>query len=95
MNKKVSDREIEELGERFSKRYILKKKVNAFQCFFIAFCGTSAVLYSRFIFGNPLFDRLRYMTFWGTLFTSATAFVFGIVCVMEAARETEVTYRPV
>ncbi len=92
---KVSEREIDEFNERFSKRYILKKRVNALLCFFIAFCGTSAVLYSRFIFRNALLDRLRYMTFWGTIFTSAVSLVFGIVCIMEAVRETEVTYRPV
>ena len=84
--------DIEEFSERFSKRYILKKRVNALLCFFIAFCGTSAVLYSRFIFHNALFNRLRYMTFWGTIFTSVVSFIFGIVCIMEAKKETEVTY---
>ena len=92
---KVSEREIDEFREQFGKRYILKKRVNALLCFFIALCGTTAVLYSRFVFHNSLFDRLRYMTFWGTIFTSAVSFIFGIVCIMEAARETEVTYRPV
>ena len=84
--------ELEEFSRRFSERYILKKKVNAFLCFFIALCGTTAVLYSRFIFHNALFDRLRYMTFWGTIFTSIVSFIFGIVCIMEAKKETEVTY---
>ena len=92
---KVSEREIDEFREQFGKRYILKKRVNALLCFFIFLCGTTALLYSRFVFHNPLFDRLRYMTFWGTIFTSAVSFIFGIVCIMEAARETEVTYRPV
>ncbi len=87
--------DIDEFGKQFSKRYILKKKVNAVLCFFIAFCGTTAVLYSRFIFQNALFDRLRYMTFWGTIFTSVISFIFGIVCFAEAYRETEVTYRHV
>ncbi len=62
---------------------------------FIAFCGTTAVLYSMFIFHNTLFDRLRYMTFWGTIFTSTVSFIFGFVCIKEAAGQTEVTYRPV
>ena len=84
--------ELEEFSRRFSERYILKKRVNAFLCFFIALCGTTAVLYSRFIFHNALFDRLRYMTFWGTIFTSIVSFIFGIVCIMEARKETEVTY---
>lgn len=92
---KVSEREIDEFRERFEKRYILKKRVNAVLCFFVALCGTTAVLYSRFVFHNSLFDRLRYMTFWGTIFTSAVSFIFGIVCIVEAARETELTYRPV
>jgi hypothetical protein len=91
----VSEEEIDEFSARFNKRYILKKRVNALLCFFIAFCGTTAVLYSRFIFHNALLDRLRYMTFWGTIFTSAVSLIFGIVCVIEAARETEVTYRQV
>ena len=92
---KAFEQEIDRFADGFSKRYILKKKVNAFLCFFLAFMGTTAVLYSRFVFNNPLFDRLRYMTFWGTIFTSAVSFIFGIVCIIEAARETEVTYRPV
>ena len=65
---KLTDKEIDEFSEWFSSRYILKKRVNEFICFFIAFCGTTAVLYSMFIFHNTLFDRLRYMTFWGTIF---------------------------
>ena len=89
----MKDLDINEFSERFSRRYILKKRVNALLCFFIALCGTSAVLYSRFIFHNALFDRLRYMTFWGTIFTSAVSFIFGIVCIIEAKKETEVTYR--
>ena len=90
---KDSERELEEFGERFRRRYIFKKKANAILCFFIALCGTTAVLYSRFIFRNPLFDRLRYMTFWGTIFTSAVSLIFGIVCIAEAHKETETTAR--
>lgn len=92
---KASEREIDEFAERFSKRYILKKRVNAILCFFIALCGLTAVLYSRFIFHNALLDRLRYMTFWGTIFTSIVSFIFGFVCIREAAGLPEVTYRPV
>ncbi len=95
MDLKLTEKEIDEFGERFCRRYTLKKRVNAIICFFIAFCGTSAVLYSRFIFHKNLFDRLRYMTFWGTIFTSVVSFIFGIVCIKEAAGQTEVTYRPV
>lgn len=92
-NLKVTESELEEFSRRFSRRYIFKKKVNAILCFFIALCGTTAVLYSKFIFHNALFDRLRYMTFWGTIFTSAVSLIFGIVCIAEAAKETEVTAR--
>ena len=89
------DTELDLFAEKFSKRYILKKKVNAFLCLFVAVMGTTAVLYSRFVFHNPLVDRLRYMTFWGTIFTAAVSFIFGMVCIMEAAKETEVTHKPV
>ena len=33
----------------------------------------------RQIVHNALFDRLRYITFWGTIFTSAVSFLSGIV----------------
>lgn len=92
---KLTEREIDEFAARFGRRYILKKRVNALLCFFIAFCGATAVQYSVFIFHNNLFDRLRYMTFWGTIFTTVVSFITGIVCIVEAAKETEVTNRPV
>lgn len=92
---KLTEREIDEFAARFGRRYILKKRVNALLCFFIAFCGASAVLYSMFVFHNNLFDRLRYMTFWGTIFTTVVSFITGIVCIVEATKETEVTNRPV
>ena len=88
---KLSDKDIDEFTKQFSKRYIFKKKINALLCFFISLCGISAVLYSRFIFKNPLLDRLRYMTFWGTIFTSIVSLVFGIICINEAIKEIEVT----
>lgn len=92
---KLTDRELDEFSERFSRRYVLKKRVNSLLCFIIGLCGTTAVLYSRFIFNNPLFDRLRYMTFWATIFTSVVSLIFGVVCIREAIGQTEVTYRPV
>lgn len=92
---KISEKEIDEISERFSKRYILKKRVNAILCFFIALCGISAVLYSRFIFNNPLLDRLRYMTFWGTIFSSVVSLIFGITCVVEAIKEIEFTRKAI
>ena len=95
MRSKVSDREIEEFAQWFRKRYILKKRVCALHCFIITFCGTSAVLYSMFVFHNALINRLRYMTFWGAIFTSVISLITGIVCLVEASKETEVTYTQV
>ncbi len=69
MSLKEADNSIDELSIWFSKRYKLKKRVNALFCFFIAF--------------------------WGTIFTSAVSLISGIVCVIEAARETEVTKKSV
>ena len=88
---KISERDFEAFSLRFRQRYILKKKVNALLCLFIALCGTAAVLYSHLVLGNALFDRLRYMTYWGTLFTTIVSYIFAAVCLREAARETEVT----
>ena len=92
-NGKVSDSEIEEFSRRFRRRYILKKKVNALLCFLIAFCGISAVIYSMLAFHKDLFDRLRFLTYCGTIFTAIVSFAFGVVCFAEAAKETEVTYK--
>ena len=35
------------------------------------------------------------MTFWGTLFTTEITFITGIVCIAEAKKETEITYKSV
>lgn len=90
----LTEKEIEEFSNRFDRRYALKKRTNALICFFITFSGMSAVLYSMFVFHNSLFDRMRYMTFWGTIFTSVVSFIFGIMCLKEASSQTEFTYRP-
>ena len=88
---KISAQDFEAFSQRFRKRYILKKKVNALLCLFIALCGTAAVIYSHFVLRHSLFDRLRYMTYWGTVFTTIVSYIFAAVCMKEAARETEVT----
>lgn len=89
----VVESNLDILLERFNDRYVFKKKINAIICFVIAFCGISAVLYSIFIFHNNLFDRLRYMTFWGTIFTSIISLIFGFICIDEERKQTEMTYK--
>lgn len=89
------DLDLEQFQARFENRYRIKKIVNAVLCFIVTFCGVSAVLYSVFINGMDLFDRLRYMTFNGTIFTSAVSLVFGVICLIEASSRTEVTYKAV
>lgn len=88
---RTTENRIDEFAEQFSKRYIFKKKINALQCFFIAICGTTAVLYSKFVFNHSILERLRYMTFWGTIFTTIVSFICGIVCIYEAVKEIEIT----
>ena len=81
--------------QRFMRRYKIKKVVNAIVSFLIVFCGVSAVLYSVFVFHNNLFNRMRYMTFDGTLFTTLISLISGFVFIDEARKDTEVTNRKV
>ena len=90
---KTSDHKLDEFIIKFNERYKFKKIINAYICFIIFSCGLSAILYSMFVFHNNLFNRLRYMTFWGTIYTSIISFIFGIICIKEARNQTEVTYR--
>ena len=60
---------LEQYEQNFINRYRLKKRFNAVVCFIIVACGVSAILWSRFVFHSNLIDRLRYMTFDGTIFT--------------------------
>lgn len=85
--------DLEQFEKRFRARYILKKRVNAVLCLFIVFCGVTALLYSVFVNHMNLFDRLRYMTFNGTIFTTIVSLIFAAVCLVEAGAETEVTLR--
>ena len=85
--------DLDEFQARFDRRYIIKKRINAVLCLFIALCGTSSVLYSVFVNGKNLIDRLRYMTFNATIFTTLICLVFAIACLVEAAEGTEITRR--
>ena len=84
---------VEEYEQFFNYRYRLKKRFNAAVCFVIVFCGISAILWSVFIFHNNLINRLRYMTFDGTIFTTVTSLLCGIACMTEAKYDFEVTNR--
>lgn len=97
MKNEVKRRELDinQFELRFRRRYILKKSLNMLGNAFIAFCGISSILYSVFVYGSSFFDRLRYMTFDGTIFTILVSLVFVVVAVYEAVYETELTYRNV
>jgi len=86
---------VEEYEQFFNYRYRLKKRFNAAVCFVIVFCGISAILWSVFIFHNNLINRLRYMTFDGTIFTTVTSLLCGIACMTEAKYDFEVTNRTI
>ena len=87
--------DLDEFEKRFSHRYRIKKIVCMTISFIIVFCGVTAVLYSIFVFHNNLFDRMRFMTFDGTLFTTLISLISGIVFLLEARHGTEVTNRDV
>lgn len=86
---------LDAFSERFDRRFVLKKRVNAILSLFIAFCSISAVLYSVFVNHMNLFDRLRYMTFNSTILTALVSVVFAVVSFAEAWSQREVTYRSV
>lgn len=90
---KVSNEELDEYIKGFNKRYFLKKSINAVICFLIFMCGLTGVLYSIFIFHNNLFNRLKYLTFLGTIYTSIISLIFGIISLNEGKNQTEVTNR--
>ena len=92
---KVRAVDLDAFEQRFSRRYRIKKIVNAVISFIIVFCGVSAVLYSIFVFHNNLFNRMRFMTFDGTMFTTLISLLSGIVFLREANDGTEVTNRNV
>ena len=86
---------IEEYEQFFTRRYRLKKAINAVLCFIIAFWGISALLYSAFVLHDNLFHYLRYMTFDGTIFTTVTSLLRGIACIQERRKDFEITDRKV
>lgn len=92
---KIRAVDLEAFERQFSRRYRIKKIVNAIISFVIVFCGVTSVLYSIFIFHNNLFNRMRFMTFDGTLFTTMISLLSGIVFLREAKDGTEVTNRNV
>ena len=92
---KIRAVDLEAFERQFSRRYRIKKIVNAIISFVIVFCGITAVLYSIFIFHNNLFNRMRFMTFDGTLFTTVISLLSGIVFLREAKDGSEVTNRNV
>ena len=95
IHSKIRAVDLDAFEQRFSRRYRIKKIVNAIISFIIVFCGVSAVLYSIFVFHNNLFNRMRFMTFDGTLFTTLISLLSGIVFLREARDGTEVTNRNV
>lgn len=86
---------LDAIDKKFRKRYVIKKVFNGILCLLTAFSGFSAVLYSVFIFKSNLFDRLRYMTFNGTIFTSIISLIFAFVSCFEILKDTELTSRNV
>ena len=85
--------EINDYQKRFHNRYLLKKLFTILFSVAIVFCGVSGVLYSALIFKNSIIDRMRYMTFDGTMFTTLVSFLFIIISVYEALNDTEMTNR--
>ncbi len=94
--KKMSEEkkiDLEKFQLDFRRRYILKKTVNLVMSCFITFCGVTSILYSVYVHGSNLIDRLRYMTFDGTIFTTIISAIFTVTCMIEAVYEIENTSR--
>ena len=89
MKNNITD--IDDLYKRYRKRYVIKKTIAAIYNLFIGLCGLTAVMYSVLVFKSNLFDRLRYMTFNGTIYTTIISFAFVIISTIESIRDTELT----
>ena len=89
----MNTEELDKYQEEFRDRYLVKKVFTILFSILIVLCGVSAVLYSALVFGNNIFDRMRYMTFDGTMFTTLISFLFIIISLYEAFFDTEVTNR--
>lgn len=91
--KEIKMDKLEAFQLSFHRRYILKKTINLLMSAFITFCGITAVLYSVYVHGSNLIDRLRYMTFNGTIYTTIISAIFMVNCIIEAVYEVENTSR--
>ncbi|MBR2739542.1 MAG: hypothetical protein IKD87_02620 [Oscillospiraceae bacterium] len=86
---------LEKVAAEFDRRYRIKKTVNAVFNLLIAVCGMFVFLYTIIVQKRSLLNRLKYMTFCSTLFTSAASLFTFVVCILEARRRTEVTKKAV
>jgi hypothetical protein len=87
--------DLDRITAEFDRRYRIKKSVNAVYNLLIAVSGLCVFLYTTIVDHHSMAERLRYMTFCSTLFTSVVSLFTFIVCIMEAAKRTEVTNRTV
>ena len=87
--------DIGRIAAEFDRRYRIKKSINAVFNLLIAVSGIVVFLYSVIVEGHALLNRLKYMTFCSTIFAAAVSLFTFNVCVMEAAKQTEVTSRRV
>lgn len=87
--------DLNRITDEFDRRYRIKKTINAVFNLLIAVSGVVVFLHTTIIGHNTLLNRLKYMTFCSTLFSSAVSLFTFIVCILEAKRRTEVTKRAV
>ncbi len=92
-NKHKTEYDLDAFEQEFNKRYFIKKVFNAILCLIIAILGLSTILYSVFVNHMNLWDRLRFLTFQATIFTSIVSFIFSILCLLEIFLHKEYTGR--
>ena len=88
-----SDR-IERIEQSFKRRYRIKKLVNLLLSALIAVSGILSVLFIWSYDRDGLLT-FRWMTVDGTIFTTAAAMFYVVASILEMARYTELTSRPV
>ena len=86
-------KQLDEYQRKFKNRFFVKKDCTIISSIIIVFCGVSSVMYSALVFHNNIFDRMRYMTFDGTMFTTLVSFLFIVISTFEKIYDTEVTNR--
>ena len=86
---------LDKFEQDFLQHCRIRKTVNAVVSFLIVLPGVSAILYSIFVRHKNLFNRLRYMTFDGTIHTGLISLVSGFVFLRERKTYSEVTNRKV